>query len=114
MYKMVILVNSGLKMSIGKTTAQVGHGVARNVREAPFHRMKLWDLLGKESKIVLDGGNTDELLKMAQNAEDNGLTVNLVKDAGLTEIPPGSVSVVAIGPNKIKDIDKITGNLKLL
>jgi len=38
----------------------------------------------------------------------------LVKDAGHTEIPPGTVTVVGIGPGPRSEIDKITGDLQLV
>ena len=38
----------------------------------------------------------------------------IVKDAGLTQLPPGSTTALGIGPFSSIEIDKITGNLKLL
>lgn len=37
-----------------------------------------------------------------------------MKDAGHTELPPGTITCLGIGPDDDKKIDKITGNLKLL
>jgi len=37
-----------------------------------------------------------------------------VKDAGHTEIPPGTVTVVGLGPGPRGEIDKITGHLQLM
>ena len=42
------------------------------------------------------------------------LFCHLVTDAGHTEIPPGTETVVGIGPGPRKEIDKITGDLPLL
>ena len=39
---------------------------------------------------------------------------SIIQDAGLTQLEPGTITVVAIGPGRTDDIDKITGNLKLL
>jgi PTH2 family peptidyl-tRNA hydrolase len=38
----------------------------------------------------------------------------MVTDAGHTEIPPGTVTVVGIGPGPREVIDKITGDLSLV
>jgi len=35
-------------------------------------------------------------------------------DRGLTEIDPGTITCIGIGPDEERVLDKITGNLKLL
>ena len=58
--------------------------------------------------------NLDLLLKIFNEAKSIGLVTELIKDAGLTEVPPGTITVLGIGPAPEEEIDKIVGDLKLL
>jgi PTH2 family peptidyl-tRNA hydrolase len=56
----------------------------------------------------------DELLGIRDKAKENGLPFYLVRDAGRTQIAPGSITVCAVGPGKVSDVDTVTGHLNLL
>ena len=47
-------------------------------------------------------------------AERSGVSTSLIQDAGMTEIPPGTITALGLGPAKTEDLDKITGALSLL
>lgn len=47
-------------------------------------------------------------------AKKSGLPYYLVCDAGKTQIPAGSHTVLAIGPGLIEEVDALTGDLRLL
>ena len=72
-------------------------------------------LEGRFTKICVSVDSEKELLAIYKEALDAGIICSLIQDAGLTEfagVP--TYTAVAIGPAKSTDIDKITGDLKLL
>ena len=54
------------------------------------------------------------MIVLAEKAKEAGLEYHLITDSGRTEfdgVP--TLTALAIGPDKIEKIDKITGELKL-
>ncbi len=113
MYKMVILVRSDLGMSCGKVAAQVAHAALGAYKKSPSLLRKLWEMEG-EKKVVLSVDSLDKMIEIKKEAEKRKMKTHLVRDAGHTEVPPGTVTALAIGPEKEDRIDSITGELKLL
>ena len=114
--KLVLVVNHGLKMGKGKIAAQVGHasiGAMTGVRAKDMARLEAWLATGQR-KVCVKGADAEHLLDMQQQAEAAGLPTTVVRDAGHTQIPSGSLTVVAIGPAEASLIDRLTGELKLL
>ena len=102
-------------MSRGKIAAQVGHGALNCYKEALIKRNDIvlkWEEFC--AKIVLQINSEAELIKVIEKAKKDGLPTSLIADAGRTEIPSGTITVGAIGPGKLSEIDKYTGHLKLL
>jgi PTH2 family peptidyl-tRNA hydrolase len=64
-------------------------------------------------KIALRGETTEELVELATKADEAGLPNTSIRDAGLTEIPGGSLTVLGIF-GASNNVDKVTGRLKLL
>ena len=56
----------------------------------------------------------ERLLELDKRARSLGIETFLVRDRGLTEIPPGTVTALGIGPDEGTRVDKVTGNLPLL
>lgn len=46
-------------------------------------------------------------------AQKKGLVCCLISDAGRTQIAPGSITVLGIGPGPANLIDEVSGHLKL-
>lgn len=116
-YKMVFVVNSDLKMSIGKIAAQVGHatlGLYRFLQDHQEHKTGLaqWEKSGCK-KIVVKGDNVRQLLDLKKRAYELHIANIMVHDAGRTQVDPGSLTVFAVF-GKHEQIDPLTGSLKLL
>lgn len=115
-YKQVILVRTDLKMGTGKKCAQTSHASVSSsdlVRVQNKLLWKKWKDSGQK-KVVLKISSKEELIEIVKKLENNKIPYFLVKDAGLTQLPPGTITALGIGPAKSSDLDKITGDLKLL
>lgn len=116
-HKMVFVANMSLKMGTGKLAAQVGHaclGVYQHAMKSEEGRAGIdsWTRLG-QVKIVLKGQSTEQLMDLFKAAKDAGCHAYLVQDAGYTQIPPGSRTILGIFGTK-EAVDSVTGELKLL
>ena len=110
--KQVILVRKDLKLSKGKLSAQCAHASVEAVLKSNKEKISEWRKFSK--KVILKVKDEKELLEFKRLAEKERLVNALIKDAGLTEIPPNTITCLAIGPDEDKKIDKITGKLKIL
>ncbi len=112
-YKQVIVVREDLKLSRGKLAVQVAHAAIIGYEKADKSVVEAWKMQGQK-KIVLKVPNLERLMELKEKAEKLGLPTGVVVDAGLTEVPPGTITAIVIGPDEAKKIDKVTGNLPLL
>ena len=113
---MVFIARKDLKLSAGKLAAQVGHATAECITKAERTEPRLLDRYMKvgQRKVVCQAANEDELRRLFGEAKEAGIIAALITDAGHTEIPAGTVTVVGLGPDKRDKIDSITGSLPLL
>ena len=115
-YKQIILIRTDLKMGTGKKCAQSCHAsvsASDLVRIQNKSVWKNWKNSGQK-KVVLKINSKEELNDMIMKLEKHKFLYFIVKDAGLTQLPPGTTTAVGIGPTLSTEIDKITGDLKLL
>lgn len=114
--KQVIVVRTDVKMGRGKVAAQVAHASLSACEEAVKRRrdwVEKWKASG-QPKVVLKCSSEEELREMQKKARAAGLPSALVEDRGLTQVDPGTVTCLAIGPAPEESVDAITGGLKLL
>ena len=110
--KQVILVRKDLKLSPGKLSAQVSHASVEAVLKSDKEKVNEWRNFSK--KVILKVKDEKELLNFKKLADKEKLVTALIKDAGRTEVKPGTITCLAIGPDEDEKIDKITGKLKIL
>jgi PTH2 family peptidyl-tRNA hydrolase len=115
-YKLVIVTRADLKLSTGKLIAQACHAAVDCVDKAKQENHTAWKKWKDEGqkKVALQADDLKELGMLAQKADELDVVNSMIQDRGLTEVAPGTVTVLGIGPDRADKIDKITGNLPLL
>jgi PTH2 family peptidyl-tRNA hydrolase len=115
-YKQVIAVRTDLDMSRGKMAVQVAHGAISSAEKARVSHQDEWKawLYEGQKKVAVKVASEEEIMELRRLAITHGLPFAIIRDAGMTELPPGTITVIGIGPAKAEEVDKVTGDLKLL
>jgi PTH2 family peptidyl-tRNA hydrolase len=114
-YKLVIVVREDIELSPGKMAAQVAHAAVMASLEAKSKTMKwfsMWISEGQK-KVVVRAESLGELRELEAMAKRLKLATAVVEDAGMTELLPGTVTCLGIGPGPNNIVDQVTGNLPL-
>jgi len=136
---MVIVARADLNMRKGKLGSQIGHAVQKvffdrmkyeyercdndiysQVFRTYFTKEMLKWLTWKEgqegfTKIVLGCDSEEELLKIKRLADEAMIPNAIILDNGVTEFHGvKTYTCIALGPDDVEKIDKITGGYKLL
>ncbi|CAJ2510981.1 Uu.00g066060.m01.CDS01 [Anthostomella pinea] len=110
--KLVLVVRTDLGMT--KACYKTLSRAATKTPGAPAARiLQRWERLG-QAKIAVQTQSEDELLELMGRARSLGVTSEVIQDAGRTQIDPGSLTVLGVGPAPKSLVDQITGGLKLL
>ena len=115
-YKLAVVVRQDLKMGKGKAAAQVGHASV-SASEITRKKHSSWwrDWLDEgQCKVVLKANSEDEIHELEMKAKRLGLPITIVRDRGLTQLRPDTLTCIGIGPGPSKLIDEVTGHLRLL
>lgn len=116
MYKQVMVIRSDLGIGKGKIAGQVSHASisAYNlVRRANPEIAAEWEIQGQK-KIVLKAGSDQELLDYFNQCKRAKIPCELIRDAGHTQLEPGTLTCFGAGPWDEKELDRVLGKLKLL
>lgn len=110
------MVRMDIKMGKGKLAAQVAHASLSSAEAAMKRKTSWFDgwKEGGQAKIVLKVDSEDDLNRLFQKAKAAGLPAVLIEDRGLTQLEPGTVTCLGVGPAPDSQVDEITGKLKLL
>jgi PTH2 family peptidyl-tRNA hydrolase len=110
--KQAIVARTDLGMGRGKLAAQVAHASLSAYEDTGDRTRTRWKGEGQK-KVVLKADGEAALFELADEAERLGLPHAIVRDAGHTQLEPGTVTCLAVGPGSDDDVDRVTGELSL-
>jgi PTH2 family peptidyl-tRNA hydrolase len=113
--KQVIVTRSDLSLGKGKLAAHVAHASLEGYKKAKARdpdAVEEWESEGQK-KVVVKVKSEQEMLELYERAKRE-VPCALIRDAGLTQIEPGTLTCIAIGPWNDAEVDKFTKGLKLL
>jgi len=118
-FKQAIVLRRDIEMGRGKAAAQAAHAsvdvvlaIIKSKRGDWLEWLEGWVREG-QLKVVLRVNSEQELVEVYENAVKLGLPASIVRDAGKTQLPPGTLTAVAVGPAPEELVDRVTGHLKL-
>ncbi|MFC4553274.1 MULTISPECIES: peptidyl-tRNA hydrolase Pth2 [Halorussus] len=110
--KQAIVARTDIGMGQGKLAAQVAHASLSAYEETGSKARKAWKGEGQK-KVVLKASGESQLFELAEKARAEGLPHAVVRDAGHTQLDPGTVTALAVGPGDDEIVDRVTGDLSL-
>lgn len=130
--KQIIIVRKDLNMRKGKMITQGAHASLKAIlnlmqkykddkNNQNLYQLSFGDdcilenwLNGDFKKITLGVNSLEELKEIYEKAKEKEIPCALIEDLGLTEFNEPTITALSIGPYISEELDKITGNLKLL
>ena len=115
-YKMVIVTRKDLDLSPGKLAAQVAHAAVACALDTKKQNSKWFSSWQNEGakKAVVKVETEKDFYPLKEKAEQLKIVAHIISDAGHTEIPAGTNTVLGIGPAPNSIINQVTGDLPLL
>ncbi|HTT26082.1 MAG TPA: aminoacyl-tRNA hydrolase [Thermoplasmata archaeon] len=114
---MVLVLRADLRLTPGKAAVQAAHAAVNLVTGTGGGKagelLKAWMAEGAR-KIAVTAPTLDAMRELERAARARGLPTTMIQDAGYTEVAPGTVTCLGIGPGRNGDVDAVTGELALL
>ena len=110
--KQAIVARTDIGMGTGKLAAQVAHASLSAYEKAGRRARKRWKK-GGQKKVVLKASDERTLYELSEIADREGLPNAVIRDAGHTQLEPGTVTALAVGPAADDRVDRVTGELSL-
>ncbi|MEM3430988.1 MAG: peptidyl-tRNA hydrolase Pth2 [Candidatus Micrarchaeia archaeon] len=113
--KQVIVFREDLKIGKGKLAAHAAHAAVTGFLKVEKKNNQLtteW-LNSGQKKVILKVKTESDLISLYEKIK-NIIPSELIRDAGLTQVEPGTITCLVIGPWYDEEIDKYTKDLKLL
>jgi len=103
-------------MGKGKIAAQGSHAslsAYKKVAKSNPDIAREWEQSG-QMKVVLKVQSEEELLEYYNRGKAAGIPSELIRDAGHTQLEPGTLTCFGAGPWDATELDAVFGKLKLL
>jgi len=113
--KQAIIIRADLGMGKGKMAGQTAHASLSAYRKAEREDLdaaRQWEEEGQK-KIVLKVTSEEGLLSLFEKMKKE-IPCALIRDAGRTQLEPGTITCFGAGPAEESKINKYTKELKLL
>lgn len=111
--KQVIVLRTDLDMSTGKKIAQACHASLGAYKNAEGMKQARWETEGA-TKIAVKADSEEQVMDLFKQARSMNVSAYIVKDAGETELEPGTVTALGVGPDESGTVDKVTKELSLM
>jgi PTH2 family peptidyl-tRNA hydrolase len=109
----LIVARSDIGMRKGKTSAQSVHA-ALGLYKSNADELKKFIFNDVRRVVTVKVTGLEALREVERKAQEQGLPTYTQVDEGLTQVEPGSATVLAVGPAEDKIINKLSSTFKLL
>lgn len=114
--KMWLAVRQDINMSKGKLAAQAGHAYGDLYLAAALHIPEVFQTYRDHAtpKITVKAKNAEAIQRIVVECASANICCETVRDAGRSELEPGTVTVAAFGPAYYDELPKFLQRLQVM